>query len=236
MPRNPSTIQDVTPKGVMMDRQTLNFTPLVTQSSKTKKHKNGKRNSTNHHHLPTTTGPPTGLLVGGCSARTGTLLQFHPGQSEGDPNSAKPNPPSQSHCGSADQSTGSFWTSLLWQSMVNSDSSFPLTDPQALNNHILQSFQTLPFFPDMMKEDPATEPVFVMIDQPTQNNPSCFAPKGKSNSPPLQNIQKGISKALEILKKKNASEEQEMPYAAPRTDSLLLDSVRSIEFSTEPAR
>nr|XP_016494471.1 PREDICTED: uncharacterized protein LOC107813694 [Nicotiana tabacum] len=80
---------------------------------------------------------------------------------------------------------------------------------------------------DLMKEDPAAEPVFVTIDQPTQNNPSSSAPKRKSNSPPLQNIHKGISKALEILKKKNASEEPEMPYATPRMDSILLDSRKS---------
>ncbi|XP_019248319.1 PREDICTED: uncharacterized protein LOC109227574 [Nicotiana attenuata] len=46
-------------------------------------------------------------------ANSGTLLQFHPGQSEGDPNSAKPSPPSQSHGRSTDQSVGSFWTSPM---------------------------------------------------------------------------------------------------------------------------
>lgn len=52
---------------------------------------------------------------------------------------------------------------LLWQSMANSDSTAPITDPQNLNNHILQSFQSLPFFPDLMKEDLPAEPFFTLL-------------------------------------------------------------------------
>ncbi|XP_009759259.2 uncharacterized protein [Nicotiana sylvestris] len=94
--------------------QSLNFTPLVTQSSKTKKHKNGKRDTTDYHHHPTTTtGPATGLLVGGCLVGGGTLLRFHPVQPEGDTDSAKPSQSSQGDDGSTEQGTGSLWTSSM---------------------------------------------------------------------------------------------------------------------------
>ncbi|XP_019255644.1 PREDICTED: uncharacterized protein LOC109234213 [Nicotiana attenuata] len=120
---------------------------------------------------------------------------------------------------------------LLWQSMANNDSPAPITDPQALNNHILQSFHALPFFPDLMKEDPAAEPIFTQIIIPPNHTTS--NPKKETSSPPLQNIHRGVTTALEILKKKDATEELEQNYPAPRIDSIMLDSVRSIDFSTQ---
>lgn len=53
---------------------------------------------------------------------------------------------------------------------------------------------------------------------------------------PLNNIKKGISKALEILKKKSTPDEDGAIYVPLRTDSLLLDSVRAIEFSLDTSK
>ncbi|OIT20058.1 hypothetical protein A4A49_40163 [Nicotiana attenuata] len=61
----------------------------------------------------TTIRPPTGLLAGGCLARIGTILRFHPGQSEGDTDSENPISPSKGNGGSTEQGTSSLWTSPM---------------------------------------------------------------------------------------------------------------------------
>ncbi|XP_019224694.1 PREDICTED: uncharacterized protein LOC109206328 [Nicotiana attenuata] len=82
-----------------------------------------------------------------------------------------------------------------------------------------------------MKEDLAAEPVFTQINIPP--NHMTPNPKKTTSLPPLQNIHRGITTTLEILKKKDAIEELEKNYPSSRTNSIMLDSVSSIEFSTE---
>ncbi|OIT37570.1 hypothetical protein A4A49_41123 [Nicotiana attenuata] len=98
----------------MMGNWSLNTTPIFTQSSKSKKHKNGKKHASDHHlHPPTTTGPPTGLLVGGCLVGARDFIRLHSGQQEGDADSAKFGTPSQSDSRSPEQGLSGIWPSPM---------------------------------------------------------------------------------------------------------------------------
>ncbi|OIT39861.1 hypothetical protein A4A49_07360 [Nicotiana attenuata] len=98
----------------MMGNQASLPTSLHSQTSKAKKHKNGKKSDHSHnHHLPITTGPPTGLLVGGGIVGIGTLLRIHTRQQENHPNCAEPGSPCESHSESPQQGPDGIWTTAM---------------------------------------------------------------------------------------------------------------------------
>lgn len=78
-------------------------------------------------------------------------------------------------------------------------------------------------------------PQFVVIKPPFQQVPSSSTQVEKIQTLPLGNITKEIDRALDLLKGKPA-EEVEMTkedFGPLQTESLLLESVRAIEFSVE---
>ncbi|OIS99926.1 hypothetical protein A4A49_60113, partial [Nicotiana attenuata] len=98
----------------MMGNQSSLPTSILSQTSKAKKHKNGKKSDHSHnHHPPITTGPPTGLLVGGGIAGTWTLLRIHNRQQESHLNCAEPGTPCESHSESPQQGPDGIWTNAM---------------------------------------------------------------------------------------------------------------------------
>ncbi|OIT36184.1 hypothetical protein A4A49_65983, partial [Nicotiana attenuata] len=115
----------------------------------------------------------------------------------------------------------------LWQSMILQSSFNPLqpnNNAPSVHNLMQQIFNLIPFFPD-----PATTPQFS-----PQQDPSSSAPE-KQQSPPLGNISREITKALEKLKGQEANKEvaNQSSYCPLRTNSLWLEAVRAVEFSMD---
>ncbi|OIT07757.1 hypothetical protein A4A49_62882, partial [Nicotiana attenuata] len=208
--------------------------PPITQSRKIKKHKNGKKSTTTHHCdiAATAIGPLPGILAGGGATRTGPSLEFHPGKSASDTDCPKPSASGESNGGSTKQGLGCLWPMPVTCDDKQQQHATNL-DPPMLNNLISQAFQSILFFPDPGTEDPAASPVFVTIEPQNHQGPSLSALVEKNQSPPLGNITREINKALDLLKRKSPPELERTTYGPLPTDSLLLDSVRAIEFSVE---
>ncbi|OIT29045.1 hypothetical protein A4A49_29538 [Nicotiana attenuata] len=124
-----------------MGDQSFNPNPSFSQSRKQKKTKNGKKHPYEHpsiHRLyqSTTSGPPTGLLVGGGFTRSGTLLRVHSGQQEGDADSPKSGSPCQSDIRSSEQSPNGVWAPPM---AVNGNLGMSVTDHRPSSSQLPHS-------------------------------------------------------------------------------------------------
>lgn len=93
----------------------------------------------------------------------------------------------------------------------------PITDPQTLCYNLLQSFQAIPFFPDLINR----------IQRRSQSSPdgidtttvSTSTKEDKQTSTTPKYPSRG-AKTLDILKSKEVVEDMEVVYQTPRTESF----------------
>lgn len=161
-------------------------------------------------------------------------LQFHLGKSTGDLDCPESNTFGEGNGGSTEQGFGCLWTMPMADDVEQRQHATKHRPNDAQQSNV-PSLSLIPFFPDLGMEDPAAEQIFVTIDPQIYQTPSLSAPPEKSTSPPLSNIKREIDKAIDLLKRKNPQDAEGTIYGLLRTDSLILDSVRAIEFSVEPS-
>nr|XP_016472605.1 PREDICTED: uncharacterized protein LOC107794616 [Nicotiana tabacum] len=184
---------------------------------------------------PSLRGTLTDIVAGSGTSSTRPSLQFHPGKSTCNPDCLKPCASGEGSSGGPKQGIGSLWPKPMAGDDKQQQHATQFRPTNNQHPH-LPSILINPLLPRPSNEGPNNISSICDYRTPILSNSITFCSSKEEPVAPLGNITREINKALDLLKRKCPPEMEGTPYDPLRTDSLVRDSVRAIEFSVERAR